>query len=105
MRRYPNHGIESNTQLSGARRRTVSPSRSVLDVSRSELADAINTRLGDHATGPNQAAIAVDARWLGKLGRGEVRWPSEERRTALRHLLGTTTDEDLGLHRPTHRDQ
>ncbi|MGC4854397.1 hypothetical protein ACLQ24_13605 [Micromonospora sp. DT4] len=73
-------------------------------MSRSELVDAINARLRDHAPGRNQAAIAVDVRWLAKLERGEVRWPSEERRTALRHVLDATTDEDLGVHRPMCRD-
>ncbi|MEV6695297.1 XRE family transcriptional regulator [Micromonospora sp. NPDC051196] len=42
----------------------------------------------------------VDFRWVGKLERGEHRWPSEERRAALRMVLGTVTDVDLGLYIP-----
>ncbi|MGC4856425.1 hypothetical protein ACLQ24_24385, partial [Micromonospora sp. DT4] len=42
----------------------------------------------------------VDFRWIGKLERGEHRWPSDERRAALRSVLGTANDSGLGLYSP-----
>ncbi|MGV9978154.1 hypothetical protein ACWDUH_10795 [Micromonospora wenchangensis] len=42
----------------------------------------------------------VDFRWVGKLERGEHRWPSAERRAALRAVFGTATDIQIGLYSP-----
>ncbi|MGC4854395.1 hypothetical protein ACLQ24_13595 [Micromonospora sp. DT4] len=42
----------------------------------------------------------VDSRWIGKLERGEHRWPSVERRVALCHVLTVTDDARLGLYSP-----
>lgn len=69
-------------------------------MSRTELADAVNAVLDRLYPGRDLAAHYVDHRWVGKLERGEHRWPSEERRTALRHVLSAATDTDLGLYSP-----
>ncbi|GAA2342054.1 hypothetical protein [Dactylosporangium salmoneum] len=71
-------------------------------MSRTELADAVNTALDQLYPGRDLTAHYVDSRWIGKLERGEHRWPSDERRTALRHALGTATDTELGLYIPRH---
>ncbi|MEV4830587.1 hypothetical protein AB0K25_19990 [Micromonospora sp. NPDC049257] len=69
-------------------------------MSRSELADGVNAALDRLYPRRNLTAHYVDSRWIGKLERGEHRWPSEERRTALRHVLGATTDTQLDLYSP-----
>lgn len=62
---------------------------------RQELADAVNAHAYAHAdTGCRRA---VGTRYVGRLGRGEHRWPFELRRTALREILGKTTNADLGF--------
>ncbi|MEW2375988.1 hypothetical protein AB0883_07765 [Micromonospora sp. NPDC047812] len=62
-------------------------------MSRQELADAVNAYAHAH-TG---CRSAVDARYIGRLERGEHRWPFEPYRTALREVLGKTTNADLGF--------
>ena len=63
-------------------------------MSRTELADAVNTALAQLSPDRNLTAQCVDHRWIGKLERGEHRWPSEERRAALRLVLGAASDTD-----------
>lgn len=62
-------------------------------VSRQELADAVNA----YAHAPAGCCRTVGARYVGRLGRGEHRWPFEPYRTALREILGKTTNADLGF--------
>ncbi|WP_117673464.1 hypothetical protein [Micromonospora sp. MW-13] len=62
-------------------------------MSRQELADAVNA----HAYSYARHRTAVDARYIGRLERGEHRWPFEPYRTALREVLGKATDADLGF--------
>ncbi len=69
-------------------------------MSRTELADAVNTALDQLYPDRDLTAQCVDHRWIGKLERGEHRWPSEERRAALRLVLGAASDTDLGLYSP-----
>ncbi|MEV4210153.1 hypothetical protein [Micromonospora sp. NPDC049662] len=69
-------------------------------MSRSELADAVNVALDRLYPGSVLTAHYVDSRWIGKLERGEHRWPSEERRAALRHVLGAASDGELDLYSP-----
>ncbi|WP_412743628.1 XRE family transcriptional regulator [Krasilnikovia sp. MM14-A1004] len=71
-------------------------------MSRQEMADAVNQALDNLYPGRNLAGYYVDARWIGKLERGEHRWPGVERRAALRMVSGTAADHELGLHRPRH---
>ena len=104
MPRHPDTVITPNTVLSAARERMPSPRRAGQCMSRSELADAVNTALDQLYPDRNLTAHYVDARWIGKLERGEHRWPSDERRTALRHALGAVTDAELGLYIPRRTD-
>ncbi len=62
-------------------------------MSRQELADAVNA----YAYRRTGRRVAVDARYVGKLERGEHRWPYEHCRTALREVLGKSTDAELGF--------
>ncbi|MER7418487.1 hypothetical protein ABT346_17185 [Micromonospora peucetia] len=96
--------IRPNTVLSDARQRLPSPMRPGQCMSRSELADIINAALGRIYPGQSLTAHYVDHRWVGKLERGEHRWPSRERRTALRQVLDAATDADLGLYSPRRTD-
>ncbi|WP_146017410.1 hypothetical protein [Verrucosispora sp. ts21] len=100
MPRHPETAIIPNSLLADARRRRISPRRAGQRMSRAELADAVNAALDRLYPGQNLAAYYVDHRWVGKLERGEHRWPSRERRDALRQVLSASTDADLGLYSP-----
>ncbi len=100
MPRHPDTVIAPNRLLVQARQRLTSPQRPGQHLSRAELADALNTALDRLYPGRSLAAHYVDHRWVGKLERGEHRWPSRERRAALRQVLGATTDTGLGLYSP-----
>ncbi|WP_416903509.1 hypothetical protein [Micromonospora echinospora] len=100
MPRHPETLITPNTLLAERRAGLQSPRRPGQRMSRAELADAINTALDQLHPGRNLTAHYVDHRWVGKLERGEHRWPSHERRAALRQVLGANTDADLGLYSP-----
>jgi len=104
MPRRPDAVITPNPTLREARERTPSPWRTGQAMSRTELADAVNNALDQLYPGRDLTAHYVDSRWIGKLERGEHRWPSDERRAALRHALGTATDTQLGLYIPRHTD-
>ncbi|WP_148710018.1 XRE family transcriptional regulator [Micromonospora sp. M71_S20] len=69
-------------------------------MSRTELADAVNAALDRLYPSRDIAPHYVDHRWVGKLERGEHRWPSEERRAALRLALDAAIDTDLDLYSP-----
>ncbi|WP_433616954.1 hypothetical protein ACQP2P_16355 [Dactylosporangium sp. CA-139114] len=62
----------------------------------------MNAALDRLFPGQDMRAHYVDFRWIGKIERGEHRWPARERRAALRHVLHAYTDADLGLF-PTRR--
>lgn len=63
-------------------------------MSRQELADAVNAYLS--RTDPHEANL--DANHIGKLERGEHRWPNDKRRAAFRHVLQVATDRQLGFY-------
>ncbi|PMR58544.1 hypothetical protein C1A38_24090 [Verrucosispora sp. ts21] len=69
-------------------------------MSRAELADAVNAALDTLYPSRCMAAYYVDFRWVGKLERGEHRWPNAERRAALRAVFHVTADAQLGLYSP-----
>ncbi len=100
MPRHPEAIIEPNTLLSDARRSWPSPNRRGQHMSRAELADAVNSSLDRLYPGRDMTAQYVDFRWVGKLERGEHRWPSVERRAALRDVLTAANDARLGLYSP-----
>jgi hypothetical protein len=63
-------------------------------MSRQELAEAVNTYLWD----TYQQDENLDENDIGKLERGDHRWPGARRREALRAMLQTDTDAELGLY-------
>ncbi|GAA3346522.1 hypothetical protein GCM10020358_57820 [Amorphoplanes nipponensis] len=83
-----------NTLLAHARRARKSPSGSGRPMSRQELADAVNAYLW--------ATYKVTSNWdetdIGRLERGENRWPVERRREAFRTVLHVQTDSEIGFY-------
>ncbi|MEV0003440.1 hypothetical protein AB0H28_14290 [Micromonospora sp. NPDC050980] len=100
MPRHPDTIIAPNTLLTDARKSLQSPHRRGQYLSRAELADAVNNALQQLHPGRDMTFHYVDFRWIGKLERGEHRWPSDERRKALRHVLKAAADRHLGLFSP-----
>ncbi|GAA1025613.1 helix-turn-helix transcriptional regulator [Virgisporangium ochraceum] len=96
--------VTANTKLRDARLRFPSPQRPRQRMSRAELAHAVNAALDLLYPGRSLTAQYVDARWVGKLERGEHRWPSAERRAGLRRALGALSDSQLGLFVPRRTD-
>ncbi|MGH3832447.1 MAG: hypothetical protein ACRDRS_18720 [Pseudonocardiaceae bacterium] len=47
-----------------------------------------------------ERGCGIDADYISKVERGEIRWPSAAYRAAFRTLLGATSDADLGLYCP-----
>jgi hypothetical protein len=62
-------------------------------MSRQELAEAVAAWLFEHAG----REFCIDATYVGKLERGEHRWPTAHYRNALRAVLGRDTDAELGF--------
>lgn len=63
-------------------------------MSRQELADAVNAYIWqNHAIEEH-----LDANDIGKLERGEHRWPGARRREAFRAILHAGTDAQLGFY-------
>lgn len=91
----PTVGYQSgpNDLLRSARVARPSPSGSGRPMSRQELAEAVNAWLFEHAG----RTFSVDAHYIGKLERGEHRWPSAHYRAALREVLRAAIDADLGF--------
>ncbi len=83
-----------NDMLMGARRRLRSPSGSGRELSRQELADAVNACLWDR----HHITAELDATYIGHLEQGRHRWPQAQRREAFREVLGAATDAELGFY-------
>lgn len=83
-----------NERLRQARLGTPSPSGSGRHLSRQELADLANTYLHNE-TGRRHA---LDANYVGKLERGQFRWPHMAYRQAFRAVLGARSDGELGFY-------
>jgi hypothetical protein len=98
--RHPDAIVTPNKVLTRLRAGLRSPYRPGQRMSRPEFADAVNRALDRLYPRRRLTAMYVDARWVGKLERGETRWPSEERRAALRLLFGVATDIELELFSP-----
>lgn len=93
---------QTNSLLTQARLRLPSPNCPGYPMSRQELADAVNAWQWQ----TYQRLDRVDEHDIGRLERGETRWPGRYRREALRAVLGARTDSELGLYpnrRPRHR--
>jgi hypothetical protein len=63
-------------------------------MSRQELAEAVNAYLSEKY----DAKATLDENDVGKLERGENRWPRERRREAFRAVLHVRTDQELGFY-------
>jgi transcriptional regulator with XRE-family HTH domain len=63
-------------------------------MSRQELADAVNA----HVYATSRRVVSFDANHVGKLERGEVRWPTSQYRAALCAVLGAARPADLGFY-------
>jgi hypothetical protein len=87
-------GDSPNHLLARARRSLKSPSGSGRDMSRQELADAVNAYMWHR----HQERDHVDATYIGHLEQGRYRWPGARRREAFRHVLGATSDADIGFY-------
>lgn len=85
--RQPNHLLRK------ARERTPSRLAPGDCLSRDELAEAVCAWLW-HTT---NIRYALDGHYIAKLERGAVGWPSAPYRSGLRHVLGVTSDADLGF--------
>lgn len=85
-----------NERLRGARERVTSPYATGLPLSRAELADLVNK----HVYEQTQRVIELDANYIGKLERGQIRWPQAVYRDGLRAVLGVGTDTELGFSPP-----
>ncbi|BCY11076.1 SAM-dependent methyltransferase [Actinoplanes sp. L3-i22] len=78
------------------------PDGSPARIDRPEAVDAINAIMKKEFPGIDFAKIyggLLDDRELGRYERGEVHWPSEYRRTAMRIFFGVDTDKKLGFSR------
>ncbi|MDG4793648.1 hypothetical protein [Micromonospora sp. WMMD1082] len=89
----PDQRKAPNDLLRRARLRLPSPSGSGRAMSRQELAEAVNAWL----FADTGRVFRLDETYIGKLERGEHRWPNERYRAALRAVLGAT-DAQLGFH-------
>jgi hypothetical protein len=83
----------ANELLRRARLRTPSPSGSGRRMSRQELADQVN----DFVFSDTGREVCLDANYVGKLERGEHRWPNDLYRRAFRAVLNIPEDADLGF--------
>ena len=63
-------------------------------MSRQELAEAVNAYIWQH----HAVKEHLDAHDIGKLERGEHRWPGARRREAFRAVLYVHTDAQLGFY-------
>ncbi len=97
-----------NGRIVAARKALSSPSGSGRPMSRQELADACNNALGMmyQAQGRRPRWAGLSERTIGALERGEVRWPNDDYRWALCHVL-EADERVLGLYidRPTEPDE
>jgi hypothetical protein len=83
-----------NEQLRRARLVRISPTGSGRPMSRQELAELINRELS--RLDPRHTVL--DATYIGKLERGEIRWPQAAYRAAFRSVLAAPRDRDLGFY-------
>jgi hypothetical protein len=86
--------LPPNNRLSEARRRLPSPSGSGRSMSRQELAEAINAYLWKKY----KQQVGLDDNYVGKLERGEHRWPGNLYREAFRVVLDASSDTELGFY-------
>lgn len=89
---------DPNNHLRTARERTESMQTPGEPLSRLELADLVNAWVYEHTD--NKRVVELDANYIGKLERGQIRWPQADYRAGLRAVLGARIDAELGFCRP-----
>lgn len=89
---------ERNVKLRSLREGVPSQEAPGEPMSRAELAEAVNDYLWE-STGRR---YQLDGHTVARYERGAVRWPSAPYRSGLRHVLGASSDAELGFH-PTRR--
>jgi hypothetical protein len=99
MSRHPDTVITRNTDLRAARLNVMSPVRAGRRMNRAEFADRLNAEISRLYPGRRDLAV-VTGDYIGKLERGEIRWPGVERRLAILNVLGVDRIDLLGLHPP-----
>jgi len=87
-----------NVKLRGLREATPSSLISGECLSRAELAEAVN----DFLWRTRDTRFELDGHSIARYERGQVLWPSEPYRAALKSVFGVTADAELGF-RPTRR--
>lgn len=85
---------QPNDLLRRARQANPSPSRPGRGMSRQELADAVNAYLYEKT----EREYNLDDNYVGKLERGEHRWPNDLYREGFRSVLRSRADRDLGFY-------
>ncbi|RNL87703.1 hypothetical protein EFE23_26695 [Micromonospora solifontis] len=80
--------------LRRARLAKTSPTGSGRAMSRQEVAEAVNAWIWEH----QQQRTHLDGAYIGKLERGEVRWPLTHVRAGLRGVFGADDDASIGLY-------
>lgn len=60
-----------------------------------QAADAVADAVSAHTR--RGRPTGIDVQWIGRLERGELRWPNADYRAALRSVYGVATDAELGL--------
>lgn len=83
-----------NDLLRRARLAMRSPTGSGRVMSRQEVAEAVNAWIWEH----QRRRTYLDSRYIGKLERGESRWPVSHVRAGLRGVFGVDNDASIGLH-------
>ncbi|MFI9640888.1 hypothetical protein ACIG87_12610 [Micromonospora sp. NPDC051925] len=63
-------------------------------MSRQEVAEAVNAWIWEN----QQRCTHLDGKYVGKLERGEVRWPLAHVRAGLRGVFGVDSDASIGLY-------
>ncbi|MGC4773436.1 hypothetical protein ACLQ25_31265 [Micromonospora sp. DT44] len=63
-------------------------------MSRQEVAEAVNAWIWEH----QRRRTDLDSRYVGKLERGESRWPVSHVRAGLRGVFGVDSDASIGLY-------
>jgi tetratricopeptide (TPR) repeat protein len=86
--------ILRNRELQAAREATPSVRYPGRALTRAELAELVARHVWEH----HGVEAPIDRKYLGRLERGEVRWPNARYRRALREILGVPTDLALGFH-------
>lgn len=62
-------------------------------MTRAELAELVAEHVWEH----HGVEAPIDRKYLGRLERGEVRWPNARYRHAMRDILGAASDQELGF--------